>query len=176
MVGCIAVLLIACLGGAVASGWLSPHARPVTPAVAAETATSARATPTKTATPPSATPTGATRSAATTQHAASKTPAHVSAAPRRTASRAPSSVARSTSPQPQRPVRRDANGFALGGPPAPRGPANYEHPSHADCLRHLREVRAWSHYQNAHRPAGSTNYLPSSGDVQYLFVVCGLRY
>ncbi len=73
-------------------------------------------------------------------------------------------------------VGRDANGFALGGPPAPTGPANYDHPTHSDCLKHLDQVRAWSTYQNAHRPPGSTNYLPSSGDVQYLFVVCGLRY
>lgn len=74
------------------------------------------------------------------------------------------------------PVRRDANGFALGGPPAPTGPANYTHPTHSDCLKNLDQVRAWSTYQNAHRPPGSTNYLPSSGDVQYLSVVCGLSY
>jgi hypothetical protein len=74
------------------------------------------------------------------------------------------------------PVGRDANGFALGGPPQPSSPANYDHPSHSDCQRFLTQLRAWSTYQNQHRPAGSTNYLPSSGEVQYLFVVCGLRY
>lgn len=73
-------------------------------------------------------------------------------------------------------IKRDKNGFALGGPPAPAGPANYDHPSHTDCLRFRTELRAWSNYQNQHRPAGSTNDLPSSGEVQYLFVVCGLKY
>jgi hypothetical protein len=74
------------------------------------------------------------------------------------------------------PVGRDSNGFALGGPPQPSSPANYDHPSQSDCQRFLTELRAWSTYQNQHRPAGSTNYLPSSGEVQYLFVICGLRY
>jgi hypothetical protein len=74
------------------------------------------------------------------------------------------------------PIRRDRNGFALGGPPAPTPPADYNHPSHSDCLRYLREVRAWSSYQNQHRPPGSTNDLPFSGDVQYLGTVCHLSY
>jgi cell pole-organizing protein PopZ len=74
------------------------------------------------------------------------------------------------------PVPRDANGFALGGPPEPKGPANYNAPSQSDCLRFRDELRAWSNYQNQHRPAGSTNDLPSSGEVQYLYVVCHLNY
>ena len=74
------------------------------------------------------------------------------------------------------PVRRDANGFALGGPPAATSPANYDHPSHSDCLQFRDELRAWSNYQNQHRPAGSINYLPSSGEVQYLSIVCHLEY
>ena len=74
------------------------------------------------------------------------------------------------------PVRRDANGFALGGPPAATSPANYDHPSHSDCLQFRDELRAWSNYQNQHRPAGSTNDLPSSGEVQYLYVACHLEY
>ncbi|GAB3487839.1 hypothetical protein [Flexivirga lutea] len=74
------------------------------------------------------------------------------------------------------PARRDANGFALGGPPAPTPPANYNNPSHADCLKYLSELRAWSDYQNQHRPAGSTNDLPGSGDVQYLWSACHLNY
>jgi hypothetical protein len=73
-------------------------------------------------------------------------------------------------------VGRDANGFALGGPRQATSPANYDHPSRSDCLRFRDELRAWSNYQNKHRPASSTNYLPSSGDTQYLFVVCHLRY
>jgi len=74
------------------------------------------------------------------------------------------------------PVPRDSNGFALGGPPQPKGPANYNAPSQSDCLRFRDELRAWSDYQNQHRPAGSTNYLPSSGEVQYLHIVCHLDY
>lgn len=74
------------------------------------------------------------------------------------------------------PVSRDANGFALGGPPQAIAPANYDNPSQSDCLQFQNELRAWSNYQNEHRPAGSTNDLPASGDVQYLFVVCHLRY
>lgn len=73
-------------------------------------------------------------------------------------------------------IARDKNGFALRGPPVPVSPANYDHPSHPECLRFLKEVRAWSAYQNKHRPAGSTNDLPFSGDVQYLYTVCGLNY
>lgn len=74
------------------------------------------------------------------------------------------------------PIRRAANGFALGGPPTPSLPSDYSHPSHAECLKYLSEVRAWSNYQNQHRPAGSTNDLPMSGDVQYLGTVCHLNY
>jgi hypothetical protein len=73
-------------------------------------------------------------------------------------------------------VPRDANGFALGGPPQATSPANYDHPSHSDCLQFRDELRAWSTYQNQHRPAGSNNDLPSSGEVQYLYVVCHLEY
>jgi hypothetical protein len=73
-------------------------------------------------------------------------------------------------------VRRDANGFALDGPPQAKGPANYNHPSHSDCLRFRDELRAWSNYQNQHRPVGYTNILPSSGEVQYLYMFCHLEY
>jgi hypothetical protein len=74
------------------------------------------------------------------------------------------------------PVRRDANGFALGGPPAPTAPANYEHPSQSDCLRFRDQLRAWSDYQNLHRPRGAISNLPSSGEIQYLYAMCGLDY
>ena len=74
------------------------------------------------------------------------------------------------------PVRRDANGFALGGPPAATSPTNYDSPSNSDCLQFRDELRAWSNYQNEHRPAGSTNDLPSSGEVQYLYIACHLEY
>jgi len=74
------------------------------------------------------------------------------------------------------PVRRDSHGFALGGPRQAKSPANYDHPSHSDCLQFRDELRAWSNYRNNHRPAGSTNDLPSSGDTQYLYVICHLEY
>lgn len=74
------------------------------------------------------------------------------------------------------PVRRDANGFALDGPPQATSPANYDNPSQSDCLQFRDQLRAWSNYQNQHRPAGSTNQLPSSGEVQYLYIVCHLDY
>ena len=77
---------------------------------------------------------------------------------------------------PKMAVGRDSNGFALSGPPAATPPANYSHPSQSDCLKFRRQLRTWSNYQNAHRPAGSTSMLPSSGEVQYLYVVCGLKY
>ena len=73
-------------------------------------------------------------------------------------------------------VRRDADGFALDGPPRAKAPANYSHPSHSDCLRFRDELRAWSNYQNQHRPPDSTNDLPSSGEVQYLYMYCHLNY
>jgi hypothetical protein len=173
---CIAVVIIACLGGAVATGWLGHHTGPEQKAVTAATTPAARASASTTATSTGTTPTGTARPTATPHRVASKTPARASATTKPSVAPAPPAVGPTKSPMKNTPIGRDANGFALGGPPAPRGPANYEHPTHADCLRHLREVRAWSNYQNAHRPAGSTNYLPSSGDVQYLFVVCGLRY
>lgn len=73
-------------------------------------------------------------------------------------------------------IARDKNGFALGGPPAPTSPANYDNPSRSECRRYLKEVRAWSAYQNKHRPVGSTNNLPFRGDVEYLYTACGLNY
>lgn len=73
-------------------------------------------------------------------------------------------------------IRRDANGFALGGPPYPASPANYQHPTAAECVRFRSQLRAWSNFQNAHRPPGATSGLPSSGDVQYLFIYCHLKY
>jgi len=71
---------------------------------------------------------------------------------------------------------RDVNAFAPGGPPPATVPLRYDHPSHSDCLKFRDEVRAWSDFQNAHRPSGFTNHLPSSGDVQYLHSACGLGY
>lgn len=71
-------------------------------------------------------------------------------------------------------IARDANGFALGGPPPARQPGS--HPSRQACLTYLAQDRAWSNYQNEHRPVGSHNALPFSADVQYLYVVCHLNY
>ncbi|TWP33009.1 hypothetical protein [Leekyejoonella antrihumi] len=71
-------------------------------------------------------------------------------------------------------IARDANGFALGGPAPAQQPG--AHPSRQDCLTYLAEDRAWSNYQNEHRPVGSTNALPFSADVQYLYTVCHLNY
>lgn len=69
----------------------------------------------------------------------------------------------------------DANGFALGGPPYPAAPSDFEQPSSADCSRFARQLHAWADYQNAHRPAGY-NGLPSSGDIQYLGMACHISY
>jgi hypothetical protein len=71
---------------------------------------------------------------------------------------------------------RDVNAFAPGGPPPATVPLSYDHPSHSDCLKFRDQVRAWSDFQNAHRPSGFTKDLPSSGDVQYLHSACGLGY
>ncbi len=88
--------------------------------------------------------------------------------------------AAATSPQPvaakTAPVRRDAKGFVVGGPAAAKRPADDENPSQSDCRKYLDQVRAWSDYQNAHRPAGSASLLPSSSDKQYLATVCGLTF
>ena len=73
-------------------------------------------------------------------------------------------------------VPRDVNAFARGGPSPATIPASYGHPSHSDCLRLRDQVRAWSAFQNAHRPTGFSTDLPSSGDVQYLHMACGLGY
>jgi hypothetical protein len=73
-------------------------------------------------------------------------------------------------------VRRDGNGFALGGPAMPGAPANYEHPSQSECLKFRDQLRAWSNYQNARRPIGAISNLPSSGEVQYLHMFCHLDY
>jgi hypothetical protein len=72
--------------------------------------------------------------------------------------------------------RRDVNAFAPGGPPPATVPLSYNHPSPSDCLKFRDQVRAWSDFQNAHRPSGFTNHLPSSGDVQYLHAACNLGY
>jgi len=74
------------------------------------------------------------------------------------------------------PGSRDVNAFAPGGPPPATVPLSYNHPSPSDCLKFRDQVRAWSDFQNAHRPSGFTNHLPSSGDVQYLRSACGLGY
>lgn len=87
------------------------------------------------------------------------------------AATSPQSVAAKTAP-----VRRDAKGFAVGGPAAATRPADYEHPSRSDCQKYLDQVRAWSDYQNAHRPAGSASLLPSSSAKQYLATVCDLTF
>jgi hypothetical protein len=71
---------------------------------------------------------------------------------------------------------RDVNAFAMGGPPPATVPVGYDHPSHPDCLKFRDQVRAWSDFQNAHRPPGFSRDLPSSGDVQYLLTACGLSY
>ena len=76
-----------------------------------------------------------------------------------------------TAPRP-----RDVNAFAPGGPQPATVPLSYNHPSPSDCLKFRDQVRAWSDFQNAHRPSGFTNTLPSSGDVQYLHSACGLGY
>lgn len=109
-----------------------------------------------------------------------KNSAHSTTSPHRRAATVRLPHHRRTAPRYVRPsgtqIVRDANGFALGGPPAPTAPSNYAHPSHAECLRYRDQVRAWSNYQNLHRPRGATNDLPTSGEVQYLYVVCGLNY
>ncbi|MEP7369708.1 MAG: hypothetical protein ABI662_08645 [Dermatophilaceae bacterium] len=71
---------------------------------------------------------------------------------------------------------RDVNAFAPGGPPIATVPPSYDHPSAPDCLKFRDQVRAWSNFQNAHRPIGFSNDLPSSGDLQYLQTACGLAY
>lgn len=58
----------------------------------------------------------------------------------------------------------------------PTPPSDYGHPSHAECLSYRSELRARSNYQNQHRPAGSANNLPMSGEVQYLWMSCRLNY
>lgn len=74
------------------------------------------------------------------------------------------------------PGPRNVNAFAPGGPPPATLPLSYTHPSPSDCLKFRDQVRAWSQFQNAHRPSGFTNDLPSSGDVQYLHSACNLGY
>lgn len=147
----------------------APTPAPITAGSTSASVTSSEGTSQTPAPPPPAVTTSA-------QASATEPPAQPTPVP--TASSTPPKVTTTTktAAATPTPVGRDPNGFALGGPPAPTGPANYDHPTHSDCLKHLDQVRAWSNYQNAHRPQGSTNYLPSSGDVQYLFVVCGLRY
>ncbi len=73
-------------------------------------------------------------------------------------------------------TRRDVNAFAMGGPAPATVPASYDHPRPSDCLKFRDQLRAWSEFQNAHRPTGFTNHLPSNGDVQYLQAACGLSY
>ena len=70
-------------------------------------------------------------------------------------------------------VARDANGFALGGPPRP---SLAEHPTKTQCTTYRDALVAWSNYQDQHRPAGSTNLLPMSGEVQNLAFTCNLTY
>ena len=74
------------------------------------------------------------------------------------------------------PGGRDVNAFAPGGPPPATIPLSYDHPSHTACVKFRDQVRAWSDFQNAHRPSGFTNDLPSSGDLQYLHATCNLGY
>jgi hypothetical protein len=71
---------------------------------------------------------------------------------------------------------REVNAFAVGGPSPATVLVSYDHPSHSDCLKFRDQLRAWSDFQNAHRPAGFTRDLPSSDDVQYLSAACGLSY
>jgi len=165
--GCVAlvsVTLTACSSGAKTA----PSPAPIT---AGSTSTSVKSSEGTSQTPaPLPPPASTSTQASATRQPAQPTPVTTGSSDPPKVTTTKTAAATPTS------VGRDANGFALGGPPAPTGPANYDHPTHSDCLKHLDQVRAWSTYQNAHRPPGSTNYLPSSGDVQYLFVVCGLRY
>jgi len=131
---------------------------------------------TQAGTGPSTTPVGSNKPTTTVSSPSATTASVAPPTHKVTPSRIPSKNLATKVTTTPAPVGRDSNGFALGGPPQPSSPANYDHPSHSDCLRFLTELRAWSAYQNQHRPAGSTNDLPSSGEVQYLFVVCGLRY
>ena len=71
-------------------------------------------------------------------------------------------------------ARRDANGFAVDGPALPDAPS--EQSSAADCRAYRDQLRAWSNYQNAHRPPGATAGLPMSSQVQNLYLVCNLGY
>jgi hypothetical protein len=87
-------------------GWAAATARATAPA--ATTATPTRVIPTGTALP-----------TATPQSGVSKTPAGLSATPRRSAAPAPPAVVPTKSHQTHTPIRRDANGFALGGPRHP---------------------------------------------------------
>jgi len=70
----------------------------------------------------------------------------------------------------------DQDGFALGGPPAPTIPAKKDNPSHSECVKLRSQLHAWSDYQNAYRPADSTDRLPPKSDVRYLATECGLKY
>lgn len=71
-------------------------------------------------------------------------------------------------------ARRDANGFAVDGPALPDAPS--EQSSAAECRAYRDQLRAWSNYQNAHRPPGATAGLPMSSQVQNLYLVCNLGY
>jgi len=70
----------------------------------------------------------------------------------------------------------DEHGFALGGPPAPTIVAKKDNPSHSECVKLRNQMHAWSDYQNAYRPADSTDRLPSKGVVRYLSTECGLKF
>jgi hypothetical protein len=140
------------------------------------TATVLASCTTQAGTGPSTTPVGSSNPTTTASSPSATTPSAPPPTHKVTPSRIPLRNPATKVAPPPAPVGRDSNGFALGGPPQPSSPANYDHPSHSDCQGFLTQLRAWSTYQNQHRPAGSTNYLPSSGEVQYLFVVCGLRY
>ncbi|MEO8519215.1 MAG: hypothetical protein ABI438_08520 [Dermatophilaceae bacterium] len=73
------------------------------------------------------------------------------------------------------PAGPSIDAFALGGPAPATVPANYSHPSPAECLKFRDQLRAWSQYQNAHRPTGFVS-LPSASDLQFLTTSCGLSY
>lgn len=73
------------------------------------------------------------------------------------------------------PAGPSIDAFAVGGPSPATVPAIYNRPTHSECVRFRDQLRAWSQYQNAHRPAGYAK-LPSASDLQFLTTTCGLSY
>lgn len=196
-VGCAMVLsagVSGCSGSSTAAGGRSDSASSsvVQRTTTAGSETSSRSPRSDSAASSSRSASSSTRSSTTSTSSAvrpsktSSTSASSSAAPARSSARVTTSAARSATGcaiyrnsngitvDPC--IRRDANGFALGGPAYPSAPANYDSPTKRECDRFRTELRAWARFQNGHRPPHATAELPSSGDVQYLYVVCHLNY